>query len=64
MTNHMAKVDDYTHDDPGWFRDEFRQRDRLIADSGTSRTRSTNTNGRTGSRRSEPVMPCRRGSRQ
>lgn len=29
----MARADDYdAHEDPGWFRDELRQRDRLIAD--------------------------------
>ena len=29
----MAQTDDYdSHDDPDWFRDELRQRDRLIAD--------------------------------
>jgi hypothetical protein len=29
----MAQTDDYdSHDDPGWFRDQLRQRDRLIAD--------------------------------
>ena len=29
----MAKTDDYDQrEDPGWFRDELRQRDRLIAE--------------------------------
>jgi hypothetical protein len=31
----MARADDYAaHEDPGWFRDELRRRDRLIADLG------------------------------
>ena len=58
----MAKPDDYdTRDDPGWFRDELRQRDRRIAElreeiddnviwSGTWRrtSRTTSTRWRAG----------------
>jgi hypothetical protein len=37
----MAKADDYTAADLGWFRDELRQRDRLIAELRSEQDKSS-----------------------